>query len=50
MDYDWKTNTIYSLFPVQGPRDKFGKEGGDPGKNNIFFCLNHFNFYLFRIL
>ena len=41
MDYDWKTNIIYSLFPVQGPRDKFGIEGGDPGKNNKnLFCLN----------
>jgi hypothetical protein len=51
MDYDWKTNIIYSLFPVQGPRDKFGIEGGDPGKNNKnLFCLNLFNFYLFRIL
>ena len=32
VDYDWKTNLIYSLFPVQGPRDKFGMEGGDPGE------------------
>jgi ATP-binding cassette subfamily A (ABC1) protein 3 len=30
-DLDWKTNLIYSLFPILGPRDKKSTEGGDPG-------------------
>ena len=30
-DYDWKTNLLYSLFPVIGPREKGSVEGGDPG-------------------
>lgn len=30
-DLDWKTNLIYSLFPILGPRDKNAIEGGDPG-------------------
>lgn len=30
-DYDWKTNFVYSLIPILGPREKQDKYGGDPG-------------------
>nr|QNH67859.1 ATP-binding cassette transporter subfamily A member 3 X2 [Brachionus rotundiformis] len=30
-DLDWKTQFIYSLFPILGPREKNEVEGGDPG-------------------
>lgn len=30
-DRDWKTNFIYSLFPILGPREKSKSDGGDPG-------------------
>ena len=28
---DWKTNLIYPILPVLGPREKNNVEGGDPG-------------------
>lgn len=31
-DLDWKTNFIYSIIPILGPREKDLKDGGDPGK------------------
>lgn len=31
-DMDWKTQFIYWLFPILGPREKISIEGGDPGK------------------
>ena len=30
-DLDWKTNLIFSIFPILGPREKNSEEGGDPG-------------------
>ena len=30
-DADWKTNFIYSTFPILGPREKSMNDGGDPG-------------------
>lgn len=30
-DLDWKTNLIYSLFPILGPRERNLITGGDPG-------------------
>ena len=36
-DLDWKTQLLFSLFPILGPREKYDIAGGDPGKkNNIF--------------
>lgn len=31
MDTDWKTQFIYDLFPVLGPREKGSNDGGLPG-------------------
>lgn len=36
-DLDWKTQLLFSLFPILGPREKKDKEGGDPGKNKLKF-------------
>nr|QUF59428.1 ATP-binding cassette transporter Abca3-2 [Brachionus angularis] len=30
-DLDWKTNLLFSIFPILGPREKNEIEGGDPG-------------------
>nr|QUF59427.1 ATP-binding cassette transporter Abca3-1 [Brachionus angularis] len=30
-DLDWKTNLLFSIFPILGPREKNDFEGGDPG-------------------
>ncbi|CAF0888563.1 unnamed protein product [Brachionus calyciflorus] len=30
-DLDWKTQLLFSLFPILGPREKSDLEGGDPG-------------------
>lgn len=32
MDTDWKTQFIYDLLPVLGPREKESPDGGSPGK------------------
>jgi hypothetical protein len=30
-DQDWKTNFLFFLFPILGPREKNQNDGGDPG-------------------
>ena len=28
---DWKTNLIFTIFPILGPRDGLDNKGGEPG-------------------
>ena len=52
-DLDWKTNLIYSIFPILGPREKGLFTGGDPGyyregflqiqKSIDMALISHFN-------
>lgn len=42
---DWKTNLIWPIFPVLGPRSKHDNNGGEPGlflnSTNIIFNLSN---------
>ena len=32
LNRDWKTNLLFTVVPILGPRDKLEEEGGSPGK------------------
>jgi ATP-binding cassette, subfamily A (ABC1), member 3 len=47
-DKDWKTNLLYTVFPILGPREKDNREGGDPG--NKLYIIIHLNSFFFNFI